>query len=292
MPDRPPLPDFVIIGAAKGATTWLRDQLLARPDVYLPKPEPHFFSREYDCGEDWYRDWFALAQKDQLVGEKSADYLADPQVPQRMHSLLPDARLIVQLRNPIDRAYSDYCMFYRRGSVGKDIRCYLDPARQSPNPRFLSDSGYCASLERYLEYFPSEKIKILIYEDILMKPHATIGEVEQFLGLGECDPRLGIVDSVNVKDAPLLPLALRRTLAPAKRLVTPLRSHKWFKSVRGVLAREVAYPALPDDLRRAMRDHFAREIEKLERLIDRDLSHWLSDGSEPHQRGSRYARNA
>ena len=68
-------------------------------------------------GPDWYAAQFAGARTDQLIGEKSASYLADARVPARLRAVLPEARLIVQLRNPIERAYSDYCMLLRRGEV-------------------------------------------------------------------------------------------------------------------------------------------------------------------------------
>jgi Sulfotransferase family len=271
-----PLPDFVIIGAVKGATTWLRNQLLARPDVFLPKPEPHFFSQEYDRGEAWYREWFSEAGKGQLVGEKSADYLADPKVPARMYRLLPEAKLVVQLRNPVERAYSDYCMLYRRGSVGSDIRSYLDPSRPSPVPRFLADSAYYQHLARFLEFYSKSHLKVLIYEDIIEQPEAIVREVEQFLNLAAPASPIPLVDNANVRDAPLLPLTMRRVLAPAKRWVVPFRSQSWFKAIRGTLAREVVYPALPDDLKLALCDYFAQDIANLEHLIGRDLGHWLT----------------
>src|SRR3546814_7752310 len=82
-------------------------------DLFMPGPEPHYFSTEFHRGPDWYEDFFAAAAADQVVGEKSADYLAHPEAARRIAQRLPEARLVVQLRNPIDRAYSDYCMFFR-----------------------------------------------------------------------------------------------------------------------------------------------------------------------------------
>ena len=128
------LPDFVIIGAAKAATTWLSYNLSAHPEVLLPSQELHYFSRFHGKSQDWYRAHFRDAQETQLIGEKSASYLADPATPLRLHGLMPRAKLIAQLRNPIERAYSDYCMHYRRGEVSRDIARYLDPER-TPIPR-------------------------------------------------------------------------------------------------------------------------------------------------------------
>src|SRR5688500_16568506 len=97
------LPNFVIIGAAKAATTWLSYNLGAHPEVFLPTQELHYFSRFHHKGEDWYRAPFRDAEDTQLIGEKSASYLADAATPLRLQGLLPRARLIAQLRNPIER---------------------------------------------------------------------------------------------------------------------------------------------------------------------------------------------
>jgi len=75
------LPHFVIIGAVKGATTWIHNQLQDNPAIYLPAPEPHFFSQEHAQGLDHYRRFFDGARPDQILGEKSADYLAHPDAP-------------------------------------------------------------------------------------------------------------------------------------------------------------------------------------------------------------------
>lgn len=269
------LPDFLIIGAAKAATTWIANQLRARSDVFIPGPEPHYFSREYDRGEQWYRAWFKDSRSDQLVGEKSADYLADPQVPERIARLLPDAKIVVQLRNPVDRAYSDYCMLFRRGTVSGEIQKFLG-SQDNSQPRFLNDGLYNQHLRRFLDYFPANNVKIILYEDIRTEPKEVVTNVNDFLGLPDV-PDLQLVERANVKDAPLLPLAMRRTLAPAKGLVAPLRSKPWFKALHGALSREVPYPELSPDLKQSMRNFYAKDVQGLGSLLQRDLSHWLSD---------------
>ncbi|MGH8542189.1 MAG: sulfotransferase, partial [Gammaproteobacteria bacterium] len=75
------LPDFVIIGAPKSATTWLLANLRAQPQIFMPGPELHFFNRNYQRGLGWYKAQFSAAGQDQIVGEKSASYLAHPEVP-------------------------------------------------------------------------------------------------------------------------------------------------------------------------------------------------------------------
>ena len=104
------LPDFVIIGAQKSGTSSLYDFVVQHPAI-LPaaKKELHYFSLGYKKGEYWYRLRFPIRASQKLLsGEASPIYLFYPMVPGRMKKLLPDVKLIVILRNPVDRAYSHY----------------------------------------------------------------------------------------------------------------------------------------------------------------------------------------
>lgn len=266
------MPDFVIVGAAKSATTWLSDNLGRCPDAFIPGPEPHFFSDNFSRGLGWYEEWFREARPEQVVGEKSADYLAHPDAAARLRRVLPNARLVVQLRNPVDRAYSDYCMLFRRGEVGPAPERYLDPGKAEVR-RFLDGGLYGRHLAAYYALFPRDQIKVILYDDIRRDPERIFAEVCEFLGL---DParRPGLGPRVKVKEAPMLPRGMRRLLAPLKPRVEPLRSHPAFRAAHALLARPVRYPPLAPDLRRRMWTHFSNDVRALEQLLGRDLRDW------------------
>lgn len=269
------LPDFIVIGAAKSATTWIAHNLQLHPDVFMPGPEPHYFSTEFHRGQTWYKQWFEQAGADQTIGEKSADYLAHPDAPHRIAKLLPTARLIVQLRNPIERAYSDYCMFFRRGSVGADPERYLD--RSSTDiPRFLEDGLYSRHLKRFLDLFPREQVKIILYDHIRERPEAVFAEVCAHIGIEADRANLSLASPVKQKDASMLPLPLRRLLRPLKATVAPWRDRPWFKAAHSKIARPVRYPPLTNELRDRLRDYYAEDVQALERLLGFKVSSWLS----------------
>ena len=273
-----PLPQFLIIGAVKAATTWIADQLRARDDVFMPGPEPHYFSREHDRGARWYASLFAEARSDQLIGEKSADYLAERAAPARAAALLPDAMLIAQLRNPVDRAYSDYCMLYRRGQVGRDVERYLDA--RSEIPRFLQNGLYARHIARWRDYFPAERLKIILYDDIRADPERVLAEVCGALQLPPAIDAERVRRRSNDSEAPLVPLPLRRLPQSIKNLVAPLRGNPAFEATRRIIARSVEYPRLTSDLRSRLSDYYADDVAQLGRLLDRDLSAW-SDAARP-----------
>lgn len=265
--------DFLIIGATKSATTWLQRALQSDPVIYMPDPEIHFFSRAFDRGMDWYLSQFSCADRSRVVGEKSNSYLEEPAAAARISEALPHARLIVQLRNPVERAYSDYCMLYRRGEVSRRIDRYLDPQRAS-DKRFISSGHYSEQLERFFRFFDRDRLLILLYEDVAAKPEEQINRVRAFLDLPKAQFPDALQAKVKDKTAKRMPPRLLPILKPIKPLVEPLRGTAAFTSVASQLRREISYPVLTDALRAKLTAHFAPFTDSLETMIDHDLSIW------------------
>jgi hypothetical protein len=109
-------PDFLVLGTQKGGTTTLHHLLRQHPDVFLPSvKEVHFFSLHYGKGAAWYGEHFRGAQPQQRCGEITPYYLFHPEAPGRIHQLLPKARLIILLRDPVERLLSQYFHSRRLG---------------------------------------------------------------------------------------------------------------------------------------------------------------------------------
>lgn len=271
MPDRR-LPDFIIAGAAKSATTWLQQSLMQAPRIAMPSHEPHFFSRRYSDGIDAYLAELGPAPPDILLGEKSNSYLTEPAAAGRIRQHVPDARLVFQLRDPVARAYSDYLMLLRRGTVGRDIARHLDPQR-AQTQRFLADGTYAQHLRRFYDLFDRDQILILRYEDILTAPQAQLDRFAAHLGLTEtlAPPLAG-----RVKDAraATVPRPLRRLLAPFRPLLDPLRNTAPMRGLRNLVARRETYPPFDAKLKQAVTEFYAPEIDALERLTGMDFSIW------------------
>lgn len=270
-----PLPSFVVIGAVKAATTWTKAQLTSSGRVFMPPPEPHFFSTEFARGTGWYREFFEDARPDQLVGEKSADYLAHPDAPARLREALPEAKLVVQLRNPVDRAYSDYKMLFRRGQVKGLPRDYLE-SPDSDQPRFLENGRYGAHLRRWFDHFERDRVLVVLYDRIRAEPAQCIEAICAHVGaplppLEDDAEGCGRVNDSSVK---YLPLPMRTALAPLKRPVAPFRDTVLFKGIRNLFAREVSYPPLAAETRQRLIDFYAPDVAELERLTGLDLASW------------------
>jgi len=265
--------DFIIIGAAKSATTWLQKQLQADPDVYMPDQELHYFSREYSKGQDWYFSQFNEELHDKVVGEKSNSYLYEPEAAVRLHRDLPQIKLIAQLRNPVERAYSSYCMRFRRGEVGADIESYLDPTL-GENLKYQISGKFALHLQTYIDLFGRDKLLILFFEGVSLDPETQMSQVRSHLGL---PPRpLSSIGREKVKDktSQMVSARLRKRLAWMKPIVRPLRGTSGFEAVRGLVTQQTRYPQMTDELRNRLNEYYHPSIEALEQISGQSLSHW------------------
>lgn len=269
------LPQFILLGAVKAATTWLAFQLRHNPALYLPHVEPHFFSSQFSRGFVWYSQFFRDAGPAQRPGEKSSDYFAHPDAARRIADLLPDVPLIVQLRNPVDRAYSEYRMQYRHGRIEGPPEEYLMPSATALPP-MLESGLYFQHLKRWLNHFPREQIKILLYDDVRERPVWVVEEVCAHIRVP-----FHFTESRREREQAHEHAAhaqrLQKLLAPIRQAVRPLHGNRLFEAARSKLNRSTGHcPSLHPALRTHLEDFYAPEVERLGKLIRRDLSHWLT----------------
>jgi Sulfotransferase domain len=190
-PDIGSLPDYVIIGAQKGGTSFLY-YLLTRHPLVEPaaRKELHFFDQPelFDNGAEWYRRCFPrLNSKDgqrSITGEATPYYLFDPPVAKRMAETVPKARLIALLRNPVDRAYSHYQMQVKRGTEPRTF----EEAIEQQHSSYVSRGIYVDQLLRWFEFFSKDQMLILKSEDFFERPVETLKVVLTFLDLPDWQP--------------------------------------------------------------------------------------------------------
>ena len=197
------LPDFLGIGTQKGGTTYLHGLLKQHPQVYLAYPkEVHFFSLYYDKGLNWYSHKFDIAAADQSCGEITPYYLFHPLAAERIATALPKVKLVVLLRDPVDRALSQYFHSKRLGLESLDLEEALiaEPRRLSDaeaalkrgefhkshqQHSYLSRSRYENQLLRFEKLFPSAQLLVLRSEDLFERPQQLWQKVLDFLELDE-----------------------------------------------------------------------------------------------------------
>lgn len=299
------MPNFIIIGAAKSGTTSLYHYLNQHAQIYMsPMKETNFFAYEgkqhlhfpgygpppqtlLDSITDRaaYEAQFTGVRQEKALGEASVLYLYHEEAPGRIQRTIPSAKLIAVLRHPADRAYSHYLHLIRDGREPlTDFAAALaaEPERRAAGwswDYYYRDMGfYGAQLERYYNLFDPAQIKVFLYDDLKRDATSLVQEILRFLGVSD-DFRPDVSFRHNVSGVPqneaihgLLhrPNLLKRIVRPfiperlRRRVVTRLRDQ--------ALAKPEMAPAVRQDLIAGYRE----DILHLQRLIDRDLSSWLT----------------
>ncbi|MCY7396859.1 MAG: sulfotransferase domain-containing protein [Nocardioides sp.] len=268
------LPNFLYVGPDKAGSSWLHEMLLKHPDVYLtPAKDLYFFDRYYDRGPEWYRSQFRDARTEKVVGEVCQDYLFHPEAAARIHATLGPVKVMVSLRDPVERAWSSY-LYMRKHGIGPDT--FAEALRS--RPELLEHGRYATGLGRFLERFPREMVHVALFDDLAVDPQRFLDGVTQFLGV---DPL-----PLATKDlAARLPAARARSVvlaSAARRSADWVRAHDGARLVgtvkRSALVHRVLYSTLdreavrptPDDVT-TVRTALAPEIDALERIFGLEL---------------------
>ena len=181
-------PQAIIIGVKKGGTRALTDMLKSHPGVKSAIGEVHFFDREenYKKGLEWYMSKMPLTTQNQIAIEKSPSYFVTPDVPDRMHALSPDLKLLLIVRNPIDRAVSDFCQLHTPDRQKKNVsfeKLVLNNKQVDNTLPMISVSTYDVHMSQWLQHFSLKQIHVVDGDALIRNPAEQIIKVEQFLGL-------------------------------------------------------------------------------------------------------------
>ena len=311
-------PNFFIAGAPKAGTTSLYHALRQHPQVFMsPVKEPSYFSAEvrvesfapmlqplvraqmervksgiqagvatYEAGgivPEWqeYQQLFRGVRGETAVGEASVCYLWSRTAPSAISKFAPQAKIVLILRDPSERAFSQYLHYlsdgYRAHSFAEHVRKGLEHrTRYDCYHPFLEYGLYGEQLERYLSYFRREQVRVWLYEETLTDPQKFLGEVFEFL---EVDPTFAPASmkryyEMEIPRAPVLTHYMRDSdVWKAVRRYCPEAWKKMLKSA--VYFRKGSRRMSPED-RRFLVNYYRADIEKLEGILNRDLSAWLT----------------
>lgn len=173
------LPNFLYVGPDKAGSSWIHEMLLKHPDVYLtPAKDLYFFDRYYDRGLAWYAAQFEDARDETVVGEVCQDYLFHPEAAARIHETLGTVRVMVSLRDPVERAWSSY-LYMRKHGIGPDT--FGEALRT--RPELLEHGRYATGLGRFLELFPRDHVHVAVFDDLEADPQRFLDGITDFLGI-------------------------------------------------------------------------------------------------------------
>lgn len=299
-----PFPDFFVIGAQKSGTTALYYHLRAHPQIYMsPVKEPQFFAPDLagptagpgDRNSHRFQELAAYAQLfdgadgARAVGEASVSYLYSSVAARHIADAVPGARLIAILRNPVDRAYSNYLHLVRDGrepcgDFAKALAAEPERRRRnwSAHWHYRAKGFYGEQIARYLDVFPLEQLRVYRYDDFEERPRDVLADIAAFLDVEPAfDQDLSL--RLNVAGIP------RR--ARLYRLLRRMERLKWAansvlpagmrRRALGWQNRTLERPDVPIGVRRALLDGYRDDLALLHERTGLDVSGWMEDAEHP-----------
>ena len=264
------LPNFMLIGPGRAGSDWITKNLRLHPDIFMPRLKAtRFFSDGYDKGIEWYSSIFGN-RNERAVGEASVGYLHTELAPQRIARHIPNAKLIANLRDPVERSFSSYgrlSAVARPGEPNYDIS-FEEKIKMSP--KLLDQSMYGLHLRRWYDQFPKESILVLTFDEMKSEPEIFLKKIFRFLGVDD------------TFESPLIHQRLNAsaTLKSKSRLLygvyrALLRFNLFTLSRRlDSLNRTPRQSINPATRRRLIDEVFQDDILEVERLTGCDLASW------------------
>jgi len=278
-------PDFFIVGAFKAGTTTLYEHLNQTQGISMSDvKDPNFFcsetvSENYQYvpirNEQKYLELFNHASENDFVGEASALYLQDPKSAELIHKKNPNAKIVISLRDPVERAYSHYLMFYYNGFEKNTFRKALE---ENLKGNFISGGDYFGGgmyfyqVQKYLEIFDHDNVKILIFEEFIKDPKKDSNKILKFLKVKSFVPDSvkEVYNPFNVPRTSFIQSIMKNKLIiNLARKILPQKIRAFIQYT--ILTKEIPKPKMLDDDRIFLQKIYREEVAKLEKLLEKKL---------------------
>ncbi|MCX8125372.1 MAG: sulfotransferase domain-containing protein [Spirochaetes bacterium] len=285
-------PNFLIVGAAKSGTTSLYYWLKQHPEVFMPdNKEPSYFVYGYGIS-DWekYLSLFELGRGKKAIGEASASYLVAPESAQWIRQKLGNVKIIILLRNPVERAYSLYSWMVMEGyewisnfeeALAAEEGRFCNEFFRTNNPEYFWDYMYVRSglyyeqVMRYMDIF--EDIKIYLFDELVTSSKAIYFDVCNFLGINNTfDPVFVHQNPSRLPRSIRLQFILRRLRSLVGKI--PKFSKPLKCSISLIMNLNISFgskPVVSLETRQFLKKRYERDILELSKLIGKDLYSWL-----------------
>ena len=271
-------PNFLIPGSGRAGSTFLHSCLKQHPEIYFSTiKEPSYFSRYYDLGEEWYLKHFVSKKIYPIVGEASTQYFYNVKATKRIYDFNPEFKLLFIVRNPVLRAYSNYT---REIQLWGETRSFEEIIQK--DDRYTQPAMYYTHLSRYLNYFQRDQLFIIIFEKFIKNINQYLKKICEFLEINsnfKFDPNKF---SRNPSKVPLNPYfqKFNKNLFRFDRrdpfIIQAIRvgGREVINSINHIFYKSRQFPDMSNSSKKYLKNLFYNEIEKLEELLEEDLSIW------------------
>jgi hypothetical protein len=290
--------DFIGVGGMKCASSWLTFCMEDHPKICFPKErkELHFFNEKFsfsgiyknwkkntrfeDNGLKWYKSQFRNCKKENIKGEFSTQYLADEVALKRIKKLFPKVKILMVLRNPVNRAYSEYLFNQRYGGHYKNLS--FEEAIEK-NPYILEKGLYGKYVKMWMDNF--KKVKVVFLDDIKKNPKKIVRDTYDFLGVEKNFVPKHLNVKVNARKKPKFKF-VNDSINFAGR--TAMKSKLLFKIATlvglDVLARRIvdsnvkddsSFEEMKEETKKKLIKFYEKDVKKLEKISGKNLQNWL-----------------
>lgn len=269
------LPNFLYIGPAKAGSTWIYDVLARHPQIFMaPGKGLYFFTSHYDQGLDWYRGHFRGADGAVVVGEVSHTYLASAEACGRIAAANPGMRLMVCLREPVQRLFSDYLDGVKNGQITESFEQALERY-----PELCDGSRYARHLAPYLERFGRQNLHVGIFDELEAAPDRFAARLFAFLGVSPQPlapaQRGAMLPAAQPRSRTVVKLAKRASHVARELGLRQLRGRaKTSRVLRSALYRPFEpgeKPRMAPQTQQRLRGEFREELRALDALLGSDF---------------------
>jgi len=279
-------PNFFIVGAPKAGTTSLYQYLTEIPGIYMsPVKEPRYFSPNVPLGfhakiirdKKKYLELFEEVKNEKTIGEASTSYMQDPESAKLIYQVIPNAKIIIILRDPIERTFSHYLtdmeMALEKISFDKLIRMKSDEFQKFPYLKNILDASlYSVQVKRYVDTFGFERLKILVFEELVKNTKDIVQDVLKFLDL---DYQIQNFEAQNYNPYTAVRMPLAHYLVNTS-LVRKISHHLISPSVRQNLREKFLFkneprPKISEKDRTFLQNLFRDDVQKLCSLLGKQL---------------------
>jgi len=271
------LPSFFIIGPPRTGTTWLHGVLSQCTWLSHPTKETRFFDKHFERGLDWYRKHYKRATGARVVGEVAPTYFASKEARDRIARVIPTAKIVCTFRNPVDRVLSLYRLKRAYGWIPWTLEDAL-----TRDPELMESSRYADHLQGWLEVFGSSQVMATIHDDLQADPQAYLDKLADFVGAERLKLQPAQMRRALTSDGMTQPRSYYWTRgalrlaewSKAQRLDSVVAAAKRIGAIRFFVGGGAPFPELTALQRGKLRDLFRAEVDKLEAMLNRDLSAW------------------
>jgi hypothetical protein len=273
-------PTFFIVGAPRSGTTSLYNYLKTIPEIFMsPVKEPGYFIPNDFRGftEKKYLDLFKNIKNEIVIGEASAGYLANREASLKIKKQIPDAKIIITLRDPVERTFSDYLNNLRTGNVKRtfeqDFENFLrNNKEQSHLKKSIPVSMFFEQVKNYLNIFGKENVKVLIFEETIKDTKKAIEDVLEFLGVQTQIPE-NFEKQYNAYSEPLgsfgTNIAKNKTISTIVKKIFPNKNRE--NILHTILNKKGKKPKMSEEIKIKLQNLFLEDVKKLEKLLERPL---------------------